>query len=125
MTHKIKDAVPEPCGDKKCTHKHIVAESITVKSPGEKGSVSIMGSSGTTGIWVQTGNGQECVGLIAQRGVGPALVIYGEKGGNPTAISGDTLQLPDAENPSAATQIPLKDLVEAVRQAVKAKPQGV
>lgn len=116
MTDQIKDAKPEACEDKECTHKHIVCESLTVKVPGSKATVSIMAGSAGTGIWVQSGQGQECVGLVFQPGVGPYLAIYDEKArGIPMAICGDHIQL-HAEDMRAAVTVPFAELVEALKQ---------
>jgi hypothetical protein len=124
MTHDIKDAQPEGCEDKECTHQHIVAERITVKPPGCKASVTIMGNSGATGIWVQSGNGNEMVGLIAQAGVGPALVIWDQGyNGIPLAVSHDHIQLPSEHPARSVVTIPFADLLAAVRQVVKPAPQ--
>lgn len=115
----------KPESDEACrhTHQHLVCESLTVKAPKAKGSVSIMATPQATGIWVQTGNGQECVGLVAQEGAGPYLVIYDkEPKGLPLAVCQDHIQLPCELSVSVPLVISFEDLLKAVRHVCAAPP---
>ena len=95
----------------------VTVEELTVCSKDGGPSVGIRTFGNGAGIWVNTGNGVECVGLVAQQGVGPYLVIYGphSDGLPPVAISKDGIQLPKEGNRHQPTVIPFKDLLEAVQ----------
>lgn len=108
---------PPPKVDAECphTHKHLVVESLTVKRPDGKGSVAIMSNDFATGLWVQSGEKTECIGLVAQRGLPPYLVIWpaGQSSGLPLAFCSDHIQCPTP--PSAdPVVIPFADLVAAL-----------
>lgn len=113
---------PKPDAECPHTHKHLVVESLTVKRPDGKASVAIATYPGATGIWVQSGKGSECVGLVVQDGVGPYLVIYDEKAqGLPLAVCGGQIQLHTKGGVNQVV-IPFEDLLAAVRHVVKEKP---
>jgi hypothetical protein len=98
--------------------QQIVTRLLTVKSPNGLANVQIGAWGNTAGIWVNTGKGHECIGLVAQQGCGPYLVIYDQKGIDglpPVAITKDHIQLPKESNPKDAVVIPFKDLIAAIR----------
>lgn len=98
-------------------HRQIVTQLLTVRSPNGLANVQIGSWGSTAGIWINTGRGHECIGLVAQRGVGPYLVLYDEKspGLPPLAICKDHVQLPDEADPKSAVVIPFRDLLKAIR----------
>lgn len=102
------------------TAKAITAESLTVKAPGSKASVSIIARRDATGIWVESGKGTESVGLVVQPGVEPYFVINGERSGYPPfAITADGFQFCGDGKEKNVAVLPFSDLLKATKATNK------
>jgi hypothetical protein len=97
--------------------KHLEVESLTVTCPHSKAKVDILLTQGGSGIWLSTGNGQECVGICAQPGMPPYLVFHESKAAfpPPLAISESGFQLKDPTGATPALTFDLETLVKALR----------
>lgn len=100
------------------THKRIFCENISVRSPGAKESVSLFSYPGAAGVFVQSGNGNESIGLCTQQGMGPFLIIWEGSHNFPPnlAITGQGLQIPDAQSSDKVTVLSFADLLKAIKQ---------
>lgn len=126
MSHKKH--VDPPKVDPACDHTHddIVCKSLTVK--GEAGGPHLTAQifRDGVGLWLMTGQGNEQIGLVAQKGgAGPALVLWGGKDRAlpAIAIGSEGFQLPAQGHPHEPVFILFADLLAAVRQVVAPKPE--
>jgi hypothetical protein len=115
----LADKPPAKGDDSPHTHDYLVVKRLTIRDSESGPSITVLAQSSTAGIWASTGRGNECVGLVAQEGVGPYIVLYGEhSAGLPAvALCPDHIQLPDAGDRNKPVVISYADLLKAVRQS--------
>lgn len=98
--------------------KHIVAESITIKSPDGKGSISLTVTQDGPGIWLTSPSGKRMIGIHAlEMGSGDQVCVWigrvNASGGHDFAVSIDAngrtlLQYRDKDGETKITELPEK-----------------